>query len=149
MNKGRIEDGVFVYDARIHWDELDALQMLHNAGFVIHLERARIAWYESLGHAWALDSSHNPDQVHVARELRLEYVAPVRGTGTMRIELWVERMGRTSCVYGFRFADAEGSITYARGIQAIVKLDRDSGRPAPWTDGFRAAHERILRAGSE
>lgn len=122
--------------------------MLHNAGFVVHLERARIAWYESLGHAWELDSRHNPDQVHVVRELRLEYLAPVRGTGTIRIELWVERIGTTSCVYGFRFTDPQRSTTYAQGTQAIVKLDPESRRPAPWTDGFRARHEEILRAES-
>ena len=146
--EGRIEDRVFVYDARIHWDELDALQVLHNAGFVVHLERARIAWYESLGHAWALDSLDNPDQVHVVRELRLEYLAPIQGTAAIRIELWVERMGTSSCVYGFRFMDPRRSIIYAQGTQAIVKLDPGSRRPAPWTAGFRARHEEILRADS-
>ena len=135
-----------MYGARIHWDELDALQVLHNAGYVVHLERARIAWYESLGHAWALDSRDNPDQVHVVRELRLEYLAPVRGTGTLRIELWVERMGTTSCLYGFRFMDGERSVTYAQGTQAIVKLDPETRRPSPWTEGFRVRHETITRA---
>ena len=33
----------FLYASRVHWDELDPLQMLHNSRFAAHVERAVIA----------------------------------------------------------------------------------------------------------
>lgn len=135
----------FVWETRVHWDELDALQMLHNLGFPRLFERARIAWYEHCGRGWALDVADNPDQHHVVKELRVEYHAPFRGTGPVRVETWVERIGTSSCVYGFRATSPDGETTYATGTNAVVKLDPGTLRPTPWTDRFREEHGRILR----
>ena len=89
----------FVYFSSIHFDELDAMQMLHNARFAAHVERAVIAWYHAMGRTWRRDPADNPDQFHVVRDFHIEYLRPVIGPGTMRIDVWLERMGTTSCVY--------------------------------------------------
>jgi acyl-CoA thioester hydrolase len=127
----------FTWNSTVHWDELDALQMLHNSRFAAHVERAVIAWYTALGGAWERDVSKNPDQVHVVRELRIEYLNPVMGPGTMRIDVWVEKLGTTSCVYGFECASEDGTLPYARGERTIVKIDPQSRKPAPWSETFR------------
>ena len=54
----------------------------------------------------------------------------------MRVDVWVERLGTTSCVYGFVCSNESGTVGYARGERTIVKLDPASHRPAPWTDAF-------------
>ena len=130
----------FVYHSPVHFDELDAMQMLHNSRFAAHVERAVIAWYTQRGKAWRRDPAENPDQFHVVRDFHIEYLAPVVGPGVMRIDVWVERLGNTSCVYGFVCSNESGTVGYARGERTIVKLDPASHRPAPWTDHFRAVH---------
>ena len=131
----------FVYYSPVHFDELDAMQMLHNSRFAAHVERAVIAWYRNLGGGgWQRNPADNPDQFHVVRDFHIEYLKPVMGPGTMRIDVWVERLGNTSCVYGFVCSNEDGTIGYARGERTIVKLDPASHRPAPWTEQFRAVH---------
>src|SRR5205809_5844172 len=88
----------FVYLSPVHFDELDPMQMLHNARFAAHVERAVIAWYTARGKSWRPNIDENPDQFHVVRDLHIEYLKPVIGPGTMRIDVWLERLGTTSCV---------------------------------------------------
>jgi acyl-CoA thioester hydrolase len=135
----------FVYHSPVHFDELDPMQMLHNARFAAHVERAVSAWYMTSGKKWELSVADNPDQFHVVRELRIEYLNPVIGPGTMRIDVWVERLGTTSCVYGFLCSSEDGRTPYARGERTIVKIDPASRRPAPWTEFFRDRHITLLK----
>jgi acyl-CoA thioester hydrolase len=135
----------FVYHSPVHFDELDPMQMLHNSRFAAHVERAISACYFSLGGRWALNVNDNPDQFHVVRELRIEYLNPVVGPGTMRIDVWVERLGTTSCAYGFLCSSADGLVPYARGERTIVKVDPSSKRPAPWTPEFRNRQSALMK----
>lgn len=135
----------FVYHSLVHFDELDPMQMLHNSRFSIHIERAITAWYLSTGKKWEPRIDDNPDQFHVVRELRIEYLSPVIGPRSIRIDVWVERLGTTSCVYGFLCSSEDGLVPYARGERTIVKIDPVSHRPAPWTDFFRQHHVGLLK----
>jgi len=130
----------FVYFSSVHFDELDAMKMLHNSRFSAHVERALTAWYVSLGKTWQPDPADNPDQFHVVRDFHIEYLSPVIGPGIMRIDVWVERLGTTSCVHGFVCSSEDGTVGYARGERTIVKVDPASYRPAPWSEHFRAVH---------
>ncbi len=121
------------------------MQMLHNSRFPAHIERAVSAWYQSNGGVWRLDVAANPDQFHVVRDLRIEYLNPVLGPGSMRIDIWVEHLGTTSCVYGFLCSSSDGKVPYARGQRTIVKLDPASRRPAAWTEFFRSVHTELLK----
>ena len=130
----------FVYFSPVHFDELDAMKMLHNSRFSAHVERALTAWYSSMGKTWQPDPADNPDQFHVVRDFHIEYLNPVIGPGTMRVDVWVERLGTTSCVHGFVCSSENGTVGYARGERTIVKVDPTSYRPAPWSEHFRAVH---------
>lgn len=136
---------MFEHTTRIQFDELDALGVLHHARYVFLVERATIAFYFSCGRPWTEDPRDNPDQMHVVRDLRIEYLAPFRGMEEMRIGIWVEKLGRTSCSYGFECTNPGGGTLYARGRRTIVKLDPRTGRPTPWTASFRAEHEPLSR----
>jgi len=136
----------FVHPSPVHFDELDAMAMLHNARYAIHVERATSALFAHLGWRWELDASLNPDQFHVVREVQVEFLAPFRGLGHLQVELWVEKLGETSCVYGFECFSEAG--VHARGRRTVVKVEPASLRPARWTERFREAHAGLTRAGS-
>ena len=110
-----------------------------------HVERAIAAWYFANGRKWepALDDS--PDQFHVVREMRVEQLQPVVGPGNVRIDVWVEHLGTTSCVYGFLISSEDGRVAHARGERTIVKIDPLSQRPAPWSAFFRDKHAMLLK----
>ena len=135
----------FIHFADIHFDELDPMQMLHNSRFVYHVERAITALYASRGRKWALDVADNPDQFHVVKDLRIEYLSPFLGMGRMQIEVWVEKLGTTSCVYGFLCSSEDGRVAHARGHRTIIKIDPQSHRPSPWTDIFRKGHTEYVK----
>lgn len=135
----------FIYHSPVHFDELDPMQMLHNSRFSAHVERAITAFYLTTGRRWETDVRNNPDQFHVVRELRIEYLNPVIGPQTIRIDVWVERLGTTSCVYGFLCSTEDGRTAFARGERTIVKIDPASKRPAPWSDFFRSHHAALAK----
>jgi len=128
---------MYTFKSHIFFDELDPMQMLHNARFAAHVERAVTTFYTESGRRYEMNPADNPDQFHVVRELRIEFLNPVVGPGTMRIDIWLERLGTTSCTYGFQCSNEDGSVPYARGERTIVKIDPSTKRPAPWTDFFR------------
>lgn len=135
-----LDDGInprFVYLSPVHFDELDPMQMLHNGRFPAHIERAVSGWYAAGGGRWERNTADNPDQFHVVRDLHIEYLNPVLGPGIMRIDIWVERVGTSSCVYGFTCSSEDGNTAYARGERTVVKIDPATHRPAPWTERFR------------
>ena len=135
----------FSYLSPVHFDELDPMQMLHNSRFATHIERAIAAFFMTSGRTWEILVTDNPDQYHVVREFRIEFLNPVVGTGDMRIDVWVERLGSSSCTYGFLCSSEDGQTPYARGTRAIVKLDPSTRRPAPWTDFFRNHHNVLVK----
>ncbi len=139
------ESNLFTYRQPVYFDDLDALQMLHNARYAVYVERATTAFYESLGKVWEQNVADNPDQFHVVREIHVEFLTPFKGTGELRVGLWLEHLGATSCTYGFRCASGATDVVHARGRRTIVRLDPVSLRPTPWTDWFRAAHEQLPR----
>ena len=121
----------FTWQSPVFFDELDLNGTLHNTRFLVHVERAQSALFEQLGKQWSEYGERDPDLHYVVKELHVEYLAPMSSPGLMPVELIAEHLGRTSACYGFRCGD------FARGHRVIVKLDRETGRPAPWSDWYR------------
>lgn len=143
-----LEQTRFVFQSAVYFDELDPQQLLHNARYAVHVERATSALYGSLGFVWEVDLSKNPDQFHVVREFSCEFLAPFRGTGVLDVGLWVQALGSSSCTYGFECGSIGRRVVLARGRRTIVKLDPTSLRPSPWTDAFRARHASLMAGGA-
>lgn len=140
---------MYSFESEVFFDELDAMKMLHNGRFAAHVERAVTSFYLTSGRRWETDPAKNPDQFHVVRELRIEYLAPVVGPRRMRIDVSVSRLGTTSCTYAFVCRSDDGRVEYARGERTIVKVDPATHKPAPWTDFFRKHHEALLSVSAD
>jgi acyl-CoA thioester hydrolase len=131
---------------RVYFDDLDALNILHNVRYVLFMERARGELFNRLGFHWHDDVSKNPDKFSVIAEHKVSYLAPVRGEGDIAIDLEVSHLGKTSLIF---FATVRGlgpdAPSFATGETRIVRLDPVSYRPCPWSDQFREAMRPLVR----
>ena len=129
----------------VHFDDLDALGLLHNARYPLMAERAWTELWREHGIRFEGDWAAAGDACNAVKELRITYEAPVTRTGGYAVHLWLERLGTTGLTYGFRFCSADGTVTYAHGTRVLVRLDAGTLRPVPWSDAFRAVGRELLR----
>lgn len=129
---------------RVYFDDLDALNILHNVRFVLFMERARGELFQTLGFRWEDDLSHNPDKFHVVAAHDIRYLAPVRGEQELVVELRPDKLGTTSLSISARIRAMHGDVIYAEGTTRLVRLDPGSFKPCPWSDRFRTAITPML-----
>ncbi|RKS80320.1 acyl-CoA thioester hydrolase [Motilibacter peucedani] len=128
----------------VHFDDLDALGMLHNSRYVVLVERALAAYWTARGYSFRYGKPTKPDVIQVVRELRITYSVPVLHPGPLSVHFWVAKVGTTSVTYRFRVESADRSVVHAEGSRVVVRVDPESGRPTPWTDEARADAQALL-----
>ncbi len=138
----------FVWTGQVFFDDLDAMGLLHNAAYVVLIERATSAFFEAHGWRWETNPARNPDQHYAVREQAVHYLEPIVGPASVVVELWVADLGRTSATFGFEIRSPDGIRTHARAKRVHVKLDPVGLRPAPWTARMRHELAGLLRTGS-
>ncbi|MBY8872855.1 acyl-CoA thioesterase [Micromonospora sp. PLK6-60] len=129
----------------VHFDELDAMGLLHNARYAVLLERALTPYWADRGVSFTGGQLSTPDVFHAVREFTITYRAPIRGTGPVAVHFWLDHFGTSSARYAFEFRSVDGATRYADGTRSIVRLDPATMRPAPWTDAARAVAATLLR----
>jgi acyl-CoA thioester hydrolase len=128
----------------VHFDDLDALGVLHNARYAVLVERAMTNWWAERGVSFAGGRPTTPDAFNVVREYAITFHQPVRGTGEIAIHFWLATLGTTSADYRFRCTSLDGEMVYAEGRRVNIRLDPRSMRPAPWTEEGRALASTLL-----
>ncbi|GIM93281.1 acyl-CoA thioesterase [Paractinoplanes toevensis] len=129
----------------VHFDDLDALGVLHNARYAVLIERAMINWWAERGVSFAGGRPTTSDAFNVVREYAITFHLPVRGTGEILVHFWLDNLGRTSAAYGFRFTSLDGETVFAEGRRVNVLLDPATMRPRSWSDEGRTLAETLLR----
>lgn len=130
----------------VYFDDLDAFYILHNAKYLLLFERTLGSFWETLG-IGQFEPHTDGDHQHLVRANTIEYLAPVRGTGRVRVRVSIDRLGTTSLTFGFRVMPLDEDRLHAKGTRTIVRVDPDSQRPIPWTDEFRARLARWEETG--
>ncbi len=128
----------FVSVQHVYFDDLDALNILHNMRYLLFIERARGELLNAMGFHWQDDLERNPDKFQVVAEHTIKYLVPVRGEGDLSVVLRVAHLGRTSLTIGARVQSPDGGVRHAEGTTRLVRLDPATFRPTPWSDRFRA-----------
>ncbi|MBB4916643.1 acyl-CoA thioesterase [Streptosporangium saharense] len=133
-----------VHPVQIHFEDLDAMGVVHNARYVLLLERALAGYWA--GRGWSFDPSepHFADLFFVVREFSVTYHAPIAKVGEASVHFWVEHLGTSSLVYGFRVLSPDMSVVHAEGRRVQVKLDPATLRPSPITPALREAVQPLL-----
>lgn len=138
------DDGLnprFVYLSPVFLDELDNDGTLSRERLSTKIAAAVDAFHTGEGRA----RHSTGDELNVVRDLNVEHLNPVRSTGNLRVDVWVEHLGETSCTYGFLCSRQNQLTPYARGERTIVKLDPELRRPAAWGHDFVEEQSKVAR----
>ncbi|WIM99727.1 hotdog domain-containing protein [Actinoplanes oblitus] len=129
----------------VHFDDLDAMGVLHNSRYAVLVERAVALWWTERGVSFAGGHPTTPDAFNVVREYAITFHRPVTGTGEIAVRFWLDRLGTSSAEYGFRVASLDGGTVFAEGRRVNIRVDPASMRPAPWTEHGRAVAATLVR----
>ncbi len=134
----------------VYFDDLDAFRILHNARYLLLFERTIGAFWMRLGWSSAVgERPASPDEIHLVRANHVEYLRPVAHIGEVRVRVWVEKLGRTSLVFGFKMLPMDEDVEYATGTRVLVCVDPDTRQPRPWSDEFRKRLAPFIRVEPE
>jgi acyl-CoA thioester hydrolase len=129
----------------VHFDDLDAMGIVHNARYAVILERALSAYWSRHGFSFVNGRVTQPDVFHAVAEYAISYHTPVRGTGPIGVHFWIERLGESSATYCFRVLSADGATVHAEGRRVNIKMDPLTLRPTPWTERARDVARRLAK----
>ncbi|MEC3975011.1 acyl-CoA thioesterase [Amycolatopsis sp. H20-H5] len=128
-----------------HFDDLDLMGMVHNTRYPILVERALTGFWTRQGFHFENGVYSQPDVFLVVAEFSIGYLTPIRGTSTIGVHLWVDKLGGSSATYGFRILSADRSIVHAEGKRVHIRLDQETRRPTSWTPAARAILEGLRK----
>ena len=133
----------------VHFEDLDAMGVVHNGRYVLLLERALAAYWTRAG--WAFDPATPgfKEAFFVVREFAITYHVPITRVGPVHVQLWLDHLGNTSAVYGFRVLSQDGTVTHADGRRVQVRLDPATLRPAAIGPELRAASRPLQRMAAQ
>ena len=125
---------------QVYFNDLDAFGVVNHAYYAVLLDRAWWPFWTERGY-----SRHSPDAQQVIRQIAVSYHVPIRELGEVSVELWVNRVGKTSADFGFAIRSADKTVLHAEGKRVSVCLDAKSHRPAPWSDEARRDMTALIR----
>jgi acyl-CoA thioester hydrolase len=119
---------VFEHQVSVRWRDTDALGHVNNAVYLTYLEEARDAFYvRALG-----------DPIYVVVRLEIDFRAEVRHADqTVRVEIAVERLGKTSLTTRETLRTADGEVA-ADARVITVRWDTQAHAAVPFSDEQRA-----------
>ncbi len=121
----------------VHFDDLDLMGIVHNARYAVLVERAISNFWTKEG--FGFDGSKT---LFAVAEFTINYRVPIMRIGPVGVEFWLDRLGTSSAVYGYRIVS--GDTVHADGKRVMIQLDPLTRRPAPWPADTRAVAEKLL-----
>ena len=121
----------------VYFDDLDIFGVLHNSRYMLLFERTIGDFWKKIGWGNALEWATNPDRFHLVRVNHMEYERAVENVSDVRARIWIEKLGTTSMVVGFKLMAVDEDIVYARGHRVHVCVNPKTKRPRPWSDELR------------
>jgi YbgC/YbaW family acyl-CoA thioester hydrolase len=142
----------FQLTRRVEFSETDLAGIMHFSNFFKFMESAEHAFFRSLGYSVA--HARNGLEVCLPRvHAECDYTAPLRFEDEVQVRLLVERKGRRSLTYQFRFCRLGGlhPEEVARGRLTVASVERQANGsmkavplPKAIADKIQQAPARLL-----
>jgi acyl-CoA thioester hydrolase len=113
----------------VEFTDTDASGHYQNLAVLRWIEAAEAVLHQRLGIA------HRTFGASPRVRLEIDFRRPVWFLDEVDIELRVERVGRTSCTYGF--AVRCGDELAAEGMSVVVHVPKVREKPVPWPEDLR------------
>lgn len=111
----------------VRWRDLDAFNHVNNSTFLTYLEEARLVWLSKIRGPW-FGETYLP----VLAASEVNYRAPINWPGQVVVELYCERLGKSSLTLAHRMVDAQQpDRLYSDGRTVMVWTEPASGRAIP------------------
>ena len=146
----------FEVTRRVEFSETDLAGIMHFSNFFRFMEAAEHAFLRSLG--FSVAQCRNGLEVCLPRvHAECDYAVPLRFEDEVRVRLRVERKGRSSLTYQFRFSRVNDSRQEeaARGRLTVACVERQANGslkavplPKAIADKIQQAPAQMLRDGS-
>ncbi|MBW3661251.1 MAG: acyl-CoA thioesterase [Gemmatimonadetes bacterium] len=108
----------------VRFRDLDPMGHVNNAVYFTYMEVARTAYWQELHH----DYSYDVLDFVVARA-ECDYVSAAMLRETIRVEVWLARIGNSSFVLEYELYDEGTERLCARGRTVQVMIEPRTGRP--------------------
>lgn len=131
----------FRHLSEVHFDELDALGVLHHTRYLIHLERAQQKFFEHLLGVPDFNAERDEDIYVVVHSLDARFREPLDKPGPIEVVYQIERIRSGGVTLGFTIRHPESGRVYCTGQRTVCKLSAQTHQPCPWTEAFRRAME--------
>jgi len=131
----------FEYTAPVHFDELDALGVLHHTRYLLHLERAQQKFFEHLLGVDDFDADRDEDIYVVVHSLESRFRQPFRKPGPIVVDYTITRIRTGGVTMAYKIRNPEGDTIYCEGTRTVCKLSAEAHQPVAWTEPFRRAME--------
>ena len=80
----------------VHFEDLDAMGVVHNGRYVLLIERALDSYWTREG--WPFDPSrpHFAEIFFVVKQFEITYHVPITTVGPVGVQLWIDKLGSSS-----------------------------------------------------
>lgn len=137
-----IEEFEFYITVRVRFSETDMFGHVNNTVPFIYFEQARIEFFKAIGVMFDL-KNHEQEYIPVVADLQCDFLEQMYFDDEIRVYVKVDRIGKSSLDIHYMAKRNNETICLA-GRSALVKINRKTGKSAPWTEKER---ERLSRYG--
>ncbi|HET7300491.1 MAG TPA: thioesterase family protein [Oleiagrimonas sp.] len=119
----------------VRWRDLDAFNHVNNSNYLTYLEQARLVWLRDVPGTWFHEHA-----MPVLATSEINYRRPIGWPADIFVELFCERLGKSSITVGHRIVDAEDAdCLYSDGRVVMVWMDPACGKSVPLPQAIRDA----------
>jgi acyl-CoA thioester hydrolase len=127
-----------LHPLRVRFNEVDRQGIAHNSVHLVYFGIGLNEYFRNLDYDRFGEEARNGTGMHVV-QANVTYKAPIRLDEEIEVGARITRIGRSSATFGYEIYRVGSGELLASGSQVWVNTHRESHRPTPWPDSFRAA----------
>lgn len=119
--------GVYTMRRRVAWRDLDTVQHVNNANYMVYFEECGIT--TAVAHGWPISRMIHAGFGIVARNYQIDYRLPALLGDELAVSTWISDVKRASAVRHYTLKRVQDDALLARARALWVWIDLDSGHP--------------------
>lgn len=112
---------------RVRYAETDAMGVVYYANYAVWFEVARGEYCRAAGYSYA-QMEKDFSMVMAVTEMGINYRSPARYDDEIIVYVWMEKLGRASCVFGYQVFNQTSGKVAVEGFTEHAAVAAD-GRP--------------------